>query len=168
VHYRGNVKVPQDMPFRFVGSGDDWLIVRWDKKIALDAGYEFFEAGDKGDYKDFHQVVTDRFDINRAPGGLTHLRAGPWISETKGKVIPIEILIGETPGGVFDTYLCIEVATSKQKTKGTYPGEGKLKLLRFNNEPIPEELTKGTQRLPNFDWQAEGWVFEAAKPGGSR
>ena len=168
VHYRGNVKVPQDMPFRFVGSGDDWLIVRWDKKIALDAGYEFFEAGDKGDYKDFHQVVTDRFDINRAPGGLTHLRAGPWISETKGKVVPIEILIGETPGGVFDTYLCIEVATSKQKTKGTYPGEGKLKLLRFNNEPVPEELTKGTQRLPNFDWQAEGWVFEAAKPGGSR
>ena len=167
-HYRGSVKVPQDMPFRFVGSGDDWLVVRWDKKIALDAGYEFFEAGEKGDYKDFHQVVTDKFDIDRAPGGLTHLRAGPWITETKGKVVPIEILFGETPGGVFDVYLCIEVATSKSKSKGTYPGEGKLKLLRFSNDPVPEELTKGKQRINNFDWEAEGWVFEAAKPGTSR
>jgi len=168
VHYKGNVKVPQDMPFRFVGSGDDWLIVRWDKKIALDAGYEFYEAGEAGDYKDFRQTVKDRFDIDRAPGGLTHLRAGPWITETRGKVVPIEILFGETPGGVFDVYLAIEVATSKQKSKGTYTGEGKLKLLRFSNEPVPEELTKGKQRLPNFDWEAEGWIFEAAKPGSSR
>ncbi len=168
VHYKGNVKVPQDVPFRFVGSGDDWLIVRWDGKIALDAGYEFFEAGAGGDYKDFKKTVDDKFPINRAPGGLAHLCAGPWITETRGKVVPIEILFGETPGGVFDVYLTIEVAKSKQKVKGEYEGEGKLKLLRFNSEPVPEELTKGTQRLPNFDWEAEGWIFEAAKATGSR
>jgi hypothetical protein len=168
VHYKGTVEVPQSLPFRFVGTGDDWLLVRWDKKIALDDGYEHFIVGRDGNYKDFKQVVTKEFVLDRSPGGLHRMKAGPWINETKGKKVPIEIAIGETPGGVFDVYLAIEVATSGQRVKGEFVGEGTLKLFRVNSDPLPKEIEHPGRKL-TIDMQAEGWIFKTvAGPGVSR
>jgi len=168
VHYKGTVEVPQSLPFRFVGTGDDWLLVRWDKKIALDDGYERFVVGGDGNYKDFKQTVTKEFVLDRTPGGLHRMKAGPWINETKGKKVPIEIAIGETPGGVFDVYLAIEVATSNQRVKGEFVGEGTLKLFRVNSDPLPKEIEHPGRKL-TIDMQAEGWIFKTvAGPGVSR
>ena len=44
-HYKGAVKPPQNGKFRFVGSGDDFLLVRWDRKVVLDSGYQHFISG---------------------------------------------------------------------------------------------------------------------------
>jgi hypothetical protein len=161
VHYRCYVEVPSSLPFRFVGSGDDFLLVRWNRKIALDDGYETFLAGG-GNYKDFGEKVTKEYKIDRRPGGLHRLKAGPWIQATKGTKVPVEILMGETPGGVFDCYLAIEVAKSGTKVKGEYEGEGKLKLFRCSADPLPAEITKDTRGL-NIDMQAEGWIFKVTK-----
>ena len=165
VHYKGTVKAPQSGTFRFVGSGDDWLVVRWNRKIGFDEGYEIFESKG-GKYLDFDQVVDEKVTIDRSPGGRGFLKCGPWISVRKGDAIPIEILMGEGPGGVFDVYLAIEVA-KPQKEKGKYVGEGSLKLFRTTNDPVPDEI-KNPGRGLNIDMQAEGWVFEATKPGTSR
>jgi hypothetical protein len=166
VHYKGVVEVPQSMPFRFVGTGDDWLLVRWDRKIALDDGYENFLVGRDGNYKDFKQVVTKEFTMDRSPGGLHRMKAGPWINETKGKKVPIEIAIGETPGGVFDVYLAIEVARSNQRVKGEFEGEGTLKLFRVNSEPLPKEIENPGRKL-TIDMQAEGWIFKTVPATGA-
>jgi hypothetical protein len=161
IHYRCYVEVPNSLPFRFVGSGDDFLIVRWNRKIALDDGYETFLAGG-GNYKDFGEKVTKEYRIDRKPGTLHRLKAGPWIQATKGTKIPVEVLIGETPGGVFDCYLAIEVAKSGTKVKGEYEGEGKLKLFRCSADPLPAEVTKDTRGL-NIDMEAAGWIFKVTK-----
>jgi hypothetical protein len=96
------------------------------------------------------------------------MKAGPWINETKGKKVPIEIAIGETPGGVFDVYLAIEVATSSQRVKGEFVGEGTLKLFRVNSDPLPKEIENPGRKL-TIDMQAEGWIFKTvAGPGVSR
>jgi hypothetical protein len=166
VHYKGVVEVPQSMPFRFVGTGDDWLLVRWDRKIALDDGYEHFLVGADGNYKDFKQVVTKEFPMDRSPGHLARMKAGPWINETKGKKVPIEIAIGETPGGVFDVYLAIEVARSNQRVKGEFEGEGTLKLFRVNSEPLPKEIENPGRKL-TIDMQAEGWIFKTVPATGA-
>ena len=166
VHYKGVVEVPQSMPFRFVGTGDDWLLVRWDRKIALDDGYEHFLVGADGNYKDFKQTVTKEFVLDRSPGGLHRMKAGPWINETKGKKVPIEIAIGETPGGVFDVYLAIEVARSNQRVKGEFEGEGTLKLFRVNSEPLPKEIENPGRKL-TIDMQAEGWIFKTVPATGA-
>ncbi len=165
VHYKGTVKAPQTGTFRFVGSGDDWLIVRWNRKIALDEGYETFEVKG-GDYKDFDQKIDQQVPIDRAPGGRGYLKVGPWINVRKGDAIPVEILMGEGPGGVFDVYLAIEVAKPKREG-GKIVGEGSLKLFRTTNDPIPDEIQNPGRGL-NIDMQAEGWVFEATKAGGGR
>jgi hypothetical protein len=167
VHYKATVEVPQSLPFRFVGSGDDWLVVRWDRKIALDDGYEHMVVGADGNYKDFKQVVTKEFAIDRKPGSLNRLKAGPWITSPKGTKVPIEIAIGETPGGVFDVYLAIEVARSGSRVNGTFEGEGTLKLFRTNAEQLPEEIKKPGRGL-SIDMEAEGWIFKTVSAGVSR
>lgn len=161
IHYRCYVEVPSSLPFRFVGSGDDFLIVRWNRKIALDDGYETFLAGG-GNYKDFGEKVTKEYKIDRKPGSLHRLKAGPWIQVTKGTKVPVEVLIGETPGGVFDCYLAIEVAKSGTKVKGEYEGEGKLKLFRCNADPLPAEIARDKRGL-NIDMEANGWIFKVTK-----
>jgi hypothetical protein len=158
VHYRCYVEMPSSTPFRFVGSGDDFLIVRWNRKIALDDGYETYLAGG-GNYRDFGVKVSQEYKIDRRPGSLSRLKAGPWIQVTKGTKVPVEVLIGETPGGVFDCYLAIEVAKSNKQVNGQYEGEGKLKLFRCSAEPLPADVTKDTRGL-NIDMEAKGWVFK--------
>jgi hypothetical protein len=158
VHYRCYVEMPSSMPFRFVGSGDDFLIVRWNRKIALDDGYETYLAGG-GNYKDFGVKVTQEFKVDRRPGGLHRLKAGPWIQVTKGTKVPVEVLIGETPGGVFDCYLAIEVAKSSTKVNGQYEGEGKLKLFRCNSDPLPAGVGRDKRGL-DIDMEAKGWIFK--------
>jgi hypothetical protein len=158
VHYRCYVEMPSSMPFRFVGSGDDFLIVRWNRKIALDDGYETYLAGG-GNYKDFGVKVTQEFKVDRRPGGLHRLKAGPWIQVTKGTKVPVEVLIGETPGGVFDCYLAIEVAKSSTKENGQYEGEGKLKLFRCNSDPLPAGVGRDKRGL-DIDMEAKGWIFK--------
>ena len=158
VHYRCYVEMPSSMPFRFVGSGDDFLIVRWNRKIALDDGYETYLAGG-GNYKDFGVKVTQEYKVDRRPGGLHRLKAGPWIQVTKGTKVPVEVLIGETPGGVFDCYLAIEVAKSSTKVNGQYEGEGTLKLFRCNADPLPAGVARDKRGL-NIDMEAKGWIFK--------
>jgi hypothetical protein len=162
VHYRCYVEAPNSLPFRFVGSGDDFLIVRWNRKIALDDGYETFFTGRDGNYKDFGVKVSKEYKVDRRPGGLHRLKAGPWIQVTKGTKVPVEVLMGETPGGVFDSYLAIEVAKSGTKVDGQYEGEGKLKLFRCSTEPVPAEVTKDKRGL-NIDMEAAGWIFKVTK-----
>lgn len=161
IHYRCYVEVPSSLPFRFVGSGDDFLLVRWNRKIALDDGYETYLAGG-GNYKDFGVKVTQEYKVDRKPGSLHRLKAGPWIQATKGTKVPVEVLIGETPGGVFDCYLAIEVAKPGAKVDGQYVGEGKLKLFRCNADPLPAEIARDKRGL-NIDMEAAGWIFKVTK-----
>jgi len=166
IHYRCYVEVPSSLPFRFVGSGDDFLIVRWNRKIALDDGYETYFAGRDGNYKDFGVKVSKEYKVDRRPGSLNRLKAGPWIQVTKGTKVPVEVLIGETPGGVFDCYLAIEVAKSGTKVDGQYEGEGKLKLFRCNADSLPEGLGRDKRGL-NIDMEAQGWIFKVSKDSNS-
>jgi hypothetical protein len=159
VHYRCYVEVPSSLPFRFVGSGDDFLLVRWNRKIALDDGYETYFSGRDGNYRDFDVKVSKDYKINRAPGSLHRLKAGPWIQVTKGTKVPVEVLIGETPGGVFDCYLAIEVAKSGTKVDGQYEGEGKLKLFRCNADALPAGVARDKRGL-DIDMEAKGWIFK--------
>lgn len=162
IHYRCYVEVPNSLPFRFVGSGDDFLIVRWNRKVALDDGYETYFSGKDGSYRDFGVKVSTEFKIDRKPGSLHRLKAGPWLQATKGTKVPVEVLIGETPGGVFDCYLAIEVAKSNKAVKGQYEGEGTLKLFRCSTGPLPEVVKKDTRGLA-IDMEADGWIFKVTK-----
>jgi hypothetical protein len=152
-HYKGTVKVPQTGKVRFVGSGDDLLVVRWGRKVALDSGYYQPVVGNANIYKDFEGVRCD--ETHRSNTGKP-LRCGPWIQMTAGAEVPIEIALGEMPGGTFYGVLCIEVMGSSGKGTG-------LKLLRFTKQPLPKEIQEARGVGAKIDMEANGWIFVPVK-----
>jgi hypothetical protein len=148
-HYKGKVKAPISGRFRFVGMADDWIVVRWGKRIALDSGYDIVAQPDK------HQGpplgVGDTF-----PSQLPRpLRCGPWLSVSKGTEYPLELALGETPGGVFYAYLCYETENER----------GKLKLFRMSADPLTDAIKRGDPRIPDLDMTGGGLVWLPERRG---
>jgi hypothetical protein len=136
VVYRGYVEAPKTGTFRFIGTGDDFLAVRFKKKTVLDAGYRLptrwekknprkaYVSGDGGenfrndiasgkdkkrkDYK-FIKGITGCQIWDSELGGLV---AGTPFKVKKGNIYPIEIAISEIPGGKFGFVLFIEDITN--------------------------------------------------------
>jgi hypothetical protein len=82
--YRGKVIPSESGKFYLAGSGDDYLIVRFNNKIILDGGI-YKPVG--GSNKEYHYK-----------GGGVLVVSSP-ITVKAGQEYPIEILIGERPGG---------------------------------------------------------------------
>lgn len=133
--YRGKVRAPMSGTFRFVGTGDDLLCVRFDGKTVLEAGWcipsaydskapgkcgtmgavafphgqQYHKAirdGKDKDHRDYEFITfKDTPKWNKELGGLT---AGTPIKVKQGEVYPIEILVSEIPGGAFGFALLIQ------------------------------------------------------------
>lgn len=97
VHYQGEIVAPRDGTFRFVGSGDDILIVRINGNNVLDGSLPMYKVVPEANASN---------EVGLAVG--CPLAAGKWIQMKKNEVIKMEVLIGENPGGAFSCFLMIE------------------------------------------------------------
>ncbi len=130
--YKGKVKAPKSGKFRFVGIGDEFIVVRFKRKTVLEAGWcipslytkenrNVFSMGehtDKGraylkgikegkdkEHKDYELVrMKEGWNLNQVGG----LMAGTPFSVKEGEVCDIEIAVSEGPGGAFGFMLFIE------------------------------------------------------------
>lgn len=161
--YRGRVKAPKTGTFRFVGTGDDFLAVRFNRKTVLEAGYRIPSMWDKANPRAYHvssagngkayraeiKAGKDKkhpgYDFIQVPGmtiwnnevgGLT---AGIEFDVKEGKTYPIEIAISEIPGGLFGFVVFIQ-----EKTGDKFPTDPKtLDIFRTNfSLPNKAEITK--------------------------
>ena len=153
-HYKGAVKASQNGKFRFVGSGDDFLVVRWDRKVVLDSGYGQYVVGNGNVYPGFGKKP---FDETHPSSLGKPLRCGPWITATRDKETPFEVVIGETPGGTFYAVVLIEVADASGKA------DGKLRLFRMTTDDLPEAIKNGSPRVPGVDMTGGDWIFKPIK-----
>ena len=146
VVYRGKVRAPKTGKFRFIGTGDDFIAVRFNKKTVLEGGYrlisafdakvgegspkfrlseqpkreEFFKdvkAGKDRDHKGYELAS----NVNGVKGSvwdkeLGGLMCGLEFDVVEGKEYPIEILIAEE-GGLFGFVLFIEDTTDGKNAK---------------------------------------------------
>lgn len=163
--YRGNVRAPKSGKFRFVGTGDDTLGVRFDNKVVLEAGYiilSLWEKGNisgykvsgptaspnywmrvhKGEFPDkngYIQIKTPETQIwNQELGGLT---AGKVFEVKEGEVYPIQIIVSEIPGGAFGYCLFIEDVTDMSADKLASTEKRQLDLFRTNfSTPSQKEI----------------------------
>ena len=168
VVYRGKVKSPITGTMRFVGTGDDFIGVRFDGKVVLEGGYRLPSGYSKGDmskvyisgHQDGHKRYKERIKSgedkvhknyefiqypgintwNQEVGGLT---AGNPIKVKEGVSYPIEIAITEE-GGKFGYVLMWENLSDNPVTKnGKVVGNKKFYLFRTNfSAPSKEELFK--------------------------
>ena len=184
--YRGKVKAPSSGTFRFVGTGDDVLMVRFNNQTVLEAGWSIpsaFDGTDKattlgsisanGGGKEYHQAVKDGKDathrgyefitmngISKWNNELEGLTAGSEFTVQEGKTYPIEILISEVPGGFFGFALLI------QKKEGKQYDNNKFDLFRTNFScPTAGDLQqllqgnlRGSLEMPPFNTDSPIWV----------
>ena len=176
VVYRGMVTPPRSGKFRFVGGGDDVLVVRFNGKHVFDHGFTSGTSGvylagkgirvlkeeeeDAGmlekleeDYPmklpvQFHQYDTTR-NWNGTIGGLA---VGKEFEVEAGKNYPIEILISEIPGGLFCASLLIEEIGEKYQASTN--GSPVFPLFRLDAS-LPEP-TKA-DNAPPYDPKGPVW-----------
>ena len=181
--YSGYVVAPFTGLFRFVGIGDDALVVRFNRQLVLDYGYYSSSLGkeisgpqdclepaaqnqgrrillpEKGLYSD--KLETYFPDVYGARG----VAKGLPIPVRKGDIYPIEILFSDIGGGSFSMALFIERLSSSGKPLREAPE--KLPLFRTNSD-LPEHPEDAYH--PDFDENSPIWkvVDASGKPVPSR
>ncbi|RYD20195.1 MAG: hypothetical protein EOP88_16005 [Verrucomicrobiaceae bacterium] len=173
--YRGVVTPPRSGRYRFVGAGDDVLVVRFNNKTVFDHGYfsgttavrihrnipamtgerEYAEVSKmlRRNYPMDLPLKTYKYDTtkdyNRSMGGLG---VGPSFEAQAGKNYPIDILLSELPGGLFGAVLMIEEVGEKYET--TPEGTPILPLFRFDNGLPP---ASNADNSPPYDPKGPVW-----------
>ena len=184
--YRGKVIAPKTGKFRFIGTGDDYLAVRFNRKLALTAGYRLASYYDKKSPDDcfiYHgdasvrQARLEKFlkshrgfeMIKGVPGcqiwdsELSGLVAGAPFDVREGEAYPIEIAISEIPGGKFGFVLFIE-----DITEGKNNNAKKYDIFRTcDTNPDPAKIMQalkdagchaGDNTIP---FNEDSWVWES-------
>jgi len=133
--YRGNVIAPKTGKFRFVGTSDDTLVVRFNRQNVFDHG---FYKGTTGLRRSGREEVV-RYKYPNSPhynDNIGGYEVGTEFDARAGSTYPIEILISEIPGGYFGAALMI------QETGVEYPktetGAPLLPLFRVDEGPAPQ------------------------------
>ena len=127
--YSGNVVAPFSGKFRFLGTADDVILVRFNKEIVLDYGWASYTAGSffygagASDLSRLKESSSNsvrsrsplyskhRLEVYERAGGSNpayNLAKGAVITVKEGEIYPIEILISEMPGGSYFQALYIE------------------------------------------------------------
>lgn len=100
VLYKGEVTAPRTATFRFIGRGDNTLLVRLRDKTVFDGSWP------EGAILDF-SAITDQNALGAARVPGWHLAGGKWFDVQAGQRLPMEILIGDS-GGSFSDFLLIQ------------------------------------------------------------
>ena len=174
VIYRGNVSPPRTGRYRFVGAGDDVLVVRFDGKLVFDHGYTSGTTGidiyrnlpffsGQTENKDLEKRVRNTLvkppvtfyqypTTMRWNSEIGGLGVGREFEARAGSSYPIEILISEIPGGLFGASLLIEeTGTNYDKSPSGAPI-----LPVFRTSPaLPEPTTE--DNAPPYDPHGPIW-----------
>ena len=93
VHYTGQLVCHRDITFRFVGSGDEMLVVRVNGEIVMGVAWWSDESRILGDIWTSEAAETDQYWLGNQTATL-----GDWVTLEAGVPVPIEIL-GTDNGG---------------------------------------------------------------------
>ena len=134
-HYKGIVTPPSSGTYHFVGAADDLVFVKFDGKTVRDDSI-FLRGGEFKDLPGQQMVGSYVYSKEGSKRGWGLSKGEPMRVEG-GKSYPIEILIGEQPGGVCHFILLIErEGASYHKDPATKAPI--LPVFRFDDVPHPE------------------------------
>jgi hypothetical protein len=144
-HYSGRVKVTETGSYRFVGWGDNCMVIGFDSKVVFDASFWHFTGAPR-------ELVG-----NGVPQHDTlPIYSGEWIELRKGQSIKVDVLIGDA-GEVFTVGALIQ----KQGEPLTRAPNGIPNLPIFKVSDLTDDEKKLYQFLPSESlnltlFQAEG------------
>ena len=104
VHYSGKVIPPESGRYRFVGFGDDILVVKFNGRVVLDAG--FLMPENEGRPKNYY--LYDGLSPSKDTGEYPGCGIGEYFDVTAGSTYNMDVLIGEWPGGYGKAWILLQ------------------------------------------------------------
>jgi len=148
VHYQGEMSPPYSGTFRFGGLGDDLVIVRVANNVVFDGSWG---AGYTGQLPEIRQPIGKSFGHGHSMHG------GKWMKLRAGTTYPIEILIGEVPGGHFCSFLLVQEKDVEYKMNSV--GYPILPVFQLMPTELPDYQVN--QKYGGFEVLRDGLVFGA-------
>lgn len=150
VVYRGSIAAPRDGTYRFAGSADDTLVVRYRGRVVLDGSWQHFTRWQSRERMSNLELPPE---TGMSPNSIVF---GDWIQMKAGEFVPIQIMVGEQPGGLFSAALYIQ----ERGVDYRLDGAGRPILPRFR-------VASKTPDVPNINrpYAADGPIFQARTEG---
>jgi hypothetical protein len=153
VHYKGTVIPTETGTFRFVGMADDVLVVRFNGRVVLDYGSTIPSGHGP---QSFYATSGLQLDPKKM-GWYKGLGRGDPIQVNAGESYPMEVLVGEWPGGDFKAWLMIE------KDGVQYEKDAKGVPILPIFKLAAGEVTRGGGEAPVFAKTGPVWKAEQVK-----
>ncbi|MFL6513652.1 MAG: hypothetical protein ACJ8M1_01370 [Chthoniobacterales bacterium] len=153
VHYKGNVIPTETGTFRFVGMADDVLVVRFNGRVVLDCGSTTPSGHGPQSFYPASGLQLDPKKMDWYKG----LGRGDPVQVTAGESYPMEVLMGEWPGGEFKAWLMIE------KDGVQYEKDAKGTPILPIFKLAAGDVTRGGGEAPVFAKAGPVWKAEKAK-----
>lgn len=150
--YRGVVIPPESGTYRFVGVADDVLVVRFEGRVVLDAG-STNPSGQAPKQFYAYEGLQMRTDMPWYKG----CGRGDAFQVKAGESYPMEVMIGEWPGGDFKAWLLLE------KEGAPYDKDAKGNPILPIFKLAASEVTKPSIEAPVFAKQGPVWKAEKPK-----
>jgi hypothetical protein len=152
VHYKGNVVPTETGTFRFVGMADDVLVVRFNGRVVLDCG-----STNPSGHAPQSFYAASGLQLDPKMGWYKGLGRGDPVQVTAGESYPMDVLIGEWPGGDFKAWLMIE------KDGVQYEKDGKGVPILPIFKLAAGDVTRGGGEAPVFAKTGPVWKAEQSK-----
>lgn len=182
VIYRGTVKAPLSGTFRFVGAGDDALVVRFNGKTVFDYGWYQLTLGKMTAGSEWQRALTGKDARSESTKELTKaginippvtfytysstphwnsaiggFACGREFTVEAGREYPVEVLISEIPGGEFGATLLIEDMKRPAQNRDSKTGSPILPLFRTSLS-VPDTSGFKGKEFPPFDPHGPVWL----------
>ena len=158
--YKGRVAAPESGTFHFVGGADDILFVKFNGRTVLNGSWAGSgELGGDDEDKKLGTKTEARYNYDwPQPGGFAK---GEAFTVESGQTYPIEILIGEWPGGRSHFVLLVE-KNGQTYEKGPH---GSPILPAFRVADVKPPKLEPKQTLPVHRDDGPIWRAQAAGTG---
>ena len=152
VHYKGMVIPPESGTYHFVGVCDDILVVRFNGAVVLDCGS--MTPSGRGAQKFYN---SDGLQLKKDMPWYKGLGRGEPFQVNAGQGYPMDVVIGEWPGGDFKAWLLIE------KDGVNYDKDSKGNPILPIFKLAAGETTRGGVEVPVFAKSGPVWKAEQPK-----
>ena len=125
-HYRAKMRVGKDITFRFVGKGDDYLVVLINRQVVLIAPWDIDNAATTSKDPFIRPPImwqpsesisnmATTYDTFIGQGHYAMMLHGTWLSFKKNDIVEMDVILGEGAGGCFGACLFVEERGARYK-----------------------------------------------------
>jgi hypothetical protein len=158
VHYKGSVTPTESGTFRFVGAGDDVLVVRFNGRVVLDCG-SMTPSGHGP--QSFYSTAGLKIEKRQGMEWYKGLGRGDPFQVNGGQTYPMEVLIGEWSGIDFKAWLLIEKDAVQYEKDAN--GNPILPIFKLTTSTVASPVGEA----PKFAKDGPVWKAEKEKESAS-